>query len=85
MIAIEGPNEVYEVKKNEVEVTIKGIPDTPNNVGWWVENISGLAKVDQHDTEPAKATVTGLKAGLVRLNAVVGTRTAEKIIRAIVH
>jgi hypothetical protein len=80
-LEIKGPEAVVEQEKIVVVVRGPGVGISTNNAGWWMEKISGSISVQQNPAQPAKAIVSGVRAGWVRLKVVVGTHTAEKIIR----
>jgi hypothetical protein len=79
-LRIEGPSSVEEDTEGSVKVNAEGLPDDAANIGWWVETVSGRALVSP-SRDPARATVRGERAGFVTVKVVVGTRTAEHLIR----
>jgi hypothetical protein len=81
-LAIEGPAEVKESAEIVVHATGQGISPGQTNIGWWAEQISGIASVrPANPADPTAATVKAQRAGLVRLKVVVGTHVAEKVVR----
>jgi len=80
-LRIDGSDRVGE--NMEVPVYARGVGLVPSksSVGWWVERISGLASVQVAAANTTEAVLKGLRAGLVRVKAVSGTRVAEKIVR----
>jgi len=79
-LRIEGPSSVEEDTEASVKINAEGLPDDAPNIGWWVETGSGRAQVSQ-SRDPARATVRGDRAGFVTVKVVVGTHTAEHLIR----
>jgi len=80
-LEIQGPRTVGEEAEITVHAAGQGVSADHHNTGWWIERISGYASVQQNPADGTTAIVTGLRAGLVKLKVVVGTQTAETVIR----
>lgn len=80
MLSVEGGGQVGEGKEAMIRALPQGMTRA-TNVGWWIEKISGVASIRQDPADPTRATVAGRRAGFVRVKVVVGTTTAEHLIR----
>jgi hypothetical protein len=79
-IKIDGPDEARVQNNIKLKVTGAGMSQIPDNVGWWIEKVTGLAIVEQDAIDHASAKLTGLRVGIIMVRAVVGTKTASKIV-----
>jgi hypothetical protein len=80
-LTIEGPEEVPERGQIDLRAVVGDAEAGSGNEGWWVESGTGRARVSQDPGDGRMATLTGQRAGLVRVVVVVGTTTADKVIR----
>jgi hypothetical protein len=79
-IKIDGPDEARVQNNIKLKVTGAGMSQIPDNVGWWIEKVTGLAIVEQDAIDHASAKLTGLRVGIIMVRSVVGTKTASKIV-----
>lgn len=78
--SIIGPESVSENASIDLHVS-DAVDPNASNIGWWVEKISGQVSAAQYGAKRNTAAIRGVRAGYVRVKAVVGTTTAEKIIK----
>jgi len=82
-LAITGPKEVSEMADIAIQATAPGVPANAQNAGWWIEPMSGDASITQDQSDSTRITLTGLRAGLVKLHAIVGAQTVETLIHVL--
>jgi hypothetical protein len=78
VVELTGPEQVGEGE--EIHAAVLGPDAGATNVGWWVEGLGGRATVEPDPSHPLNATITGDRAGRVRLHAVAGRRTVSRLL-----
>ena len=79
-LKLQCPASVGEGKEIRPEVLAEALPAGANNIGWWLESLGGVASLRQDPAAPARAMVTGKRAGRVRVCVVAGTQTVSQVI-----
>ena len=72
---------VAEGVSTQLRCNAGGLAGSAQDEGWWVESESGHARIQQDTSDRRLATLTGQRAGLVKVVALVGTQGAERIVR----
>jgi hypothetical protein len=79
-LGISAPNAVAESGSVEVHLNVSGVLAPSVTSGWWLENFGGRAALTETN-DPFVAHLAGVRAGFIRVWAVVGTKTASALVR----
>ena len=80
-LKLQCPATVGEGKDIHPAVTLEGVPSGSRNIGWWLESLGGVASLAQDAADPARARITGKRAGVIRVCVVAGTQIATQVVR----